>query len=52
MDTCEIEEGERGQFDIFRSGELIFSKERAGRFPTKEDINFCIRVDDEIKTLT
>tara|TARA_Y100001963_G_scaffold126266_1_gene178572 strand:+ start:301 stop:453 length:153 start_codon:yes stop_codon:yes gene_type:complete len=46
MDTCEIEEGERGQFDVFRSGELIFSKERAGRFPTEQDIAFAIEVDD------
>jgi len=46
LDTCEIEEGERGQFDIFRSGELFLSKEDMGRFPTKED------VDEMIKTLT
>ena len=45
MDTCEIEAGEKGQFDIFRSGELFLSKEDMGRFPTKED------VDDMIKEL-
>ena len=45
MDTCEIEAGEKSQFDIFRSGELFLSKEDMGRFPTKED------VDDMIKEL-
>ena len=47
LDTCEIEEGERGQFDIFRSGELFLSKEDMGRFPTKEDVDDMIR---EIKS--
>jgi len=42
LDTCEIEEGERGQFDIFRSGELFLSKEDMGRFPTKEDVDDMI----------
>ena len=42
MDTCEIEAGERGQFDIFRSGELFLSKEDMGRFPTKEDVDNMI----------
>jgi len=46
LDTCEIEVGERGQFDIFRNGELFLSKEDMGSFPTKED------VDEMIKTLT
>jgi hypothetical protein len=39
LDTCGIEEGKRGQFDIFRSGELFLSKDDMGRFPTKEDID-------------
>jgi hypothetical protein len=39
MDTCEIEAGEKGQFDIFRSGELFLSKEDMGRFPTVTDVN-------------
>ena len=39
LDTCEVEEGEKGQFDIFLSGELFLSKEAMGRFPTKEDID-------------
>ena len=42
MDTCEIEGGENGQFDIFRSGELFLSKEDMGRFPTKEDVDEMI----------
>ena len=42
MDTCEIEGGENGQFDIFRSGELFLSKEDMGRFPTKEDVDNMI----------
>ena len=39
LDTCEIEEGERGQFEVFRSGELFLSKEDMGRFPTVEDVD-------------
>jgi len=42
LDTCEIEEGENGQFDIFRNGELFLSKKDLGRFPTKEDIDNAI----------
>ena len=42
LDTCEIEEGEEGQFEIFRSGELFLSKEDMGRFPTKEDVDDMI----------
>ena len=42
MDTCEIEAGEKGQFDIFRNGELFLSKEDMGRFPTKEDVDDMI----------
>ena len=42
MDTCEIEGGEKGQFDIFRNGELFLSKEDMVRFPTKEDVDDMI----------
>ena len=42
LDTCEIEEGEKGQFEVFRSGELFLSKEDMGRFPTKEDVDDMI----------
>ena len=30
-DTCEIEEGEGGQFELFRNGES-FMKKRTGKF--------------------
>ena len=43
LDTCEIEEGEKGQFEVFRSGELFLSKEDMGRFPTKEDVDAMIK---------
>ena len=42
MDTCEIEGGEKGQFDIFSNGELFLSKEDMGRLPTKEDVDDMI----------
>ena len=42
MDTCGIEGGEKGQFDVFRNGELFLSKEDMGRFPTKEDVDDMI----------
>ena len=35
----EIEEGKKGQFEIFRSGELFLSKEDMDRFPTPKDID-------------
>jgi len=38
MDTCEIEEGENGQFDVFLSGELILSKKPTDEFFTLEDV--------------
>jgi selT/selW/selH-like putative selenoprotein len=31
-------EGAKGQFDVLADGELIFSKERQGRFPEHEEI--------------
>jgi len=43
LDTCGIEGGEKGQFDIFRNGELFLSKEDMGRFPTKEDVDAMIK---------
>jgi predicted Rdx family selenoprotein len=35
---AEIEEGAKGQFDVLRDAELIFSKEQEGRFPEHVDI--------------
>ena len=37
-ETCEIEEGETGQFEIFKSGESILSKKEHGGFFTIEDV--------------
>ncbi len=30
--------GEKGQFDVVRDGELIFSKREAGRFPELDEV--------------
>jgi selT/selW/selH-like putative selenoprotein len=30
--------GAKGQFDVLRDGELVFSKQQAGRFPEHEEI--------------
>jgi predicted Rdx family selenoprotein len=30
--------GARSQFDVFKDGELIFSKKEAGRFPEESEI--------------
>jgi predicted Rdx family selenoprotein len=35
---AEIEEGGKGQFDVLREGELIFSKQDEGRFPQPAEI--------------
>ena len=37
LDTCEIEEGETGQFELFRSGES-FIRAGHGKFITYKDI--------------
>jgi len=31
-------EGAKSQFDIVRDGELLFSKQREGRFPEQDEI--------------
>jgi predicted Rdx family selenoprotein len=36
--SAEIEEGEKSQFDVIADGELVFSKEREGRFPEIAEI--------------
>jgi predicted Rdx family selenoprotein len=33
-----IEEGAKGQYDVFADGEAIFSKQREGRFPKQTEI--------------
>jgi selT/selW/selH-like putative selenoprotein len=30
--------GSKGQFDVLRDGELVFSKHEAGRFPEHDEI--------------
>jgi selT/selW/selH-like putative selenoprotein len=30
--------GSKGQFDVLRDGELIFSKQQTGRFPEHDEI--------------
>jgi selT/selW/selH-like putative selenoprotein len=30
--------GSKGQFDVLRDGELVFSKQEAGRFPEHDEI--------------
>jgi selT/selW/selH-like putative selenoprotein len=30
--------GAKGQFDVLRDGELVFSKQQAGRFPEHDEI--------------
>jgi len=37
-ETCEIEEGETGQFEIFKSGVSILSKKEFGDFFKIEDV--------------
>ncbi len=33
-----IEEGAKGQYDVFADGELVFSKQQQGRFPEHAEI--------------
>jgi selT/selW/selH-like putative selenoprotein len=35
---AEIEEGAKGQYDVFADGELVFSKQQQGRFPEHAEI--------------
>jgi selT/selW/selH-like putative selenoprotein len=35
---AEAIEGANGQYDVLLDGELIFSKEREGRFPEEDEI--------------
>jgi len=37
-ETCEIEKGDNGQFEIFKSGVSILSKKDHGDFFTLEDV--------------
>jgi predicted Rdx family selenoprotein len=31
-------EGEHSQYDVLRDGELLFSKQREGRFPEEDEV--------------
>jgi len=35
--------GANGQFDVFRAGELVFSKRESGRFPDDGEILAALR---------
>jgi selT/selW/selH-like putative selenoprotein len=35
--------GSKGQFDVLRDGELVFSKQQAGRFPEHAEILSALR---------
>jgi selT/selW/selH-like putative selenoprotein len=39
---AEAEEGAKGQFDVLRDGELVFSKQREGRFPEASEIRAAL----------
>ena len=35
--------GAKGQFDVLRDGELVFSKQETGRFPEHDEILSALR---------
>ena len=37
FDALDIE-GEKSQFDVVADGRLVFSKQREGRFPERDDV--------------
>jgi hypothetical protein len=37
--------GSKGQFDVLRDGELIFSKHEIGRFPEDDEILATLQTD-------
>jgi predicted Rdx family selenoprotein len=41
--AAEIVEGEQSQFDVLSDGELIFSKQREGRFPEEDEMLELLR---------
>ncbi len=40
---AEAERGGKGQFDVVREGELLFSKWREGRFPEEDEVVQLLR---------
>ena len=47
LDTCEIEEGTTGQFELFRSGES-FMKAGHGKFITMEEVMAKLNPEDYV----
>ena len=39
-----IVEGAKSQFDVLAGGDLVFSKQREGRFPEEDEILAALRV--------
>jgi predicted Rdx family selenoprotein len=38
-----VVEGAKSQFDVLRDGELLFSKQREGRFPEEDEVVDLVR---------
>lgn len=38
-----VAEGRKSQFDVLADGKLLFSKQRAGRFPEEDEILALVR---------
>jgi len=36
--ATEVVEGKQSQFDVLADGELVFSKQREGRFPEEDEV--------------
>jgi predicted Rdx family selenoprotein len=36
--VAEVVEGKQSQFDVLADGELVFSKQREGRFPEEDEV--------------
>ena len=41
--AASIAEGAKSQFDVLADGELVFSKQREGRFPEEDEILAALR---------
>ena len=41
--SASISEGANSQFDVIADGELVFSKQREGRFPEEDEILAVLR---------
>jgi hypothetical protein len=41
--SAEIVEGEKSQFDVVADGDVVFSKQRAGRFPDDGEVLAALR---------